>query len=91
MATSRELTYTRRDIAAQIVDDDPKRAELLFRLFAETDQRTPEGCAAREDLMQYIYSLTSHSQKSQKSFAEYLQSIAALFILFVGCSVYFIR
>lgn len=84
MATSRELTYTRRDNAAQIIDDDPKKAEILLRLFAETDQRKPEGCAARDDLMQYLYSLTSHSQKS---LAEYLQSIAAVFIVFVGCSV----
>lgn len=87
MATSRELTYHRRDDAAQLVDDDPKRAEILLRLFAQTDQRTADGSAARDDLIQYLYSLTNHSKQS---LAEYMQSLAASLIVFVGSSVYFI-
>ena len=74
METSRSLTSHNRDIVAQLVDDDPRKAELVLELLVVTDSETASGAAARDDLERYAYSLTSDSIRSRENFVRRLLS-----------------
>ena len=85
MKTSRALTSRRRDIVAQLVDDNPDTADLLLELMIATDSATAAGAAARLDVLRHLYSLTPHCTAGlQRRIRELTASAAAL----VACALY---
>lgn len=79
MATSRDRTHHRRDLVAQLINDDPETADLVFTVFAITDPSTPDGAAAHADLMRFSHSLTAKAQRDLKNRAsEIVQSLVCL-------------
>lgn len=84
---SRTVTYNRRDILAELIDNDPTRAEKLLWIFAQHDPATPEGCAHREDSIKFVYSQTDDCEAALR---RKLQSLAASLVALVCCSLYIV-
>lgn len=57
-----------RDLVAELVHDDPNKAEVLIKLFALSDGGTPKGAAIRTDAMMFAYSFTDDCRKSMERF-----------------------
>lgn len=84
---SRAVTYNRRDIIAEFIDDDPKRAEKLLWLFVQHDPATPAGCANRDDSIRYAYSLTEDSDAGLR---KKVKAFAASLVALMCCSLYLV-
>jgi hypothetical protein len=88
METSRSLTSHRRDICHELIDDDPRRAEMLFELLAITDTSTVSGAAAHEDALRYSYSMTADCRRAMNRFLA--GQCAASVVVLVGCALNFV-